>query len=141
MLSYLSWAITPLLQHMQKRDRILYEANNQCYYCGCAIDNNTRFESNSACLNLFIPKRYGGTRAAHNLVASCYSCAAFCKKDLDTTSISLAAVRKYINLERKRQRLPYNKDFANLDVEIIEARRLPTLPSNLTDPNIEDDGL
>src|SRR6516225_5428605 len=107
MLLYLSWAITPLLQHMQKRNRILYQANNQCYYCGCAIDDNTKFEINSACLNMYIPKKYGGTKQSNNLVAACYACCALCKKDLDTRHISLAMVRKFVNLERKRQRLPY----------------------------------
>jgi hypothetical protein len=87
---------------------------------------------------MYIPKKYGGTKQSNNLVAACYACCALCKKDLDTRHISLAMVRKFVNLERKRQRLPYNKEFVDANVDVVQEpmpARLPTINNNIVGPD------
>ena len=119
---------------MTTKQQVIYASNHQCYYCGGLIDDTTQFKLNSACVNLYIPKSLGGTNARDNLVASCYACSAFIKKNLDVTKLSLAAVRKFVNLERKRMHLNYCQDYADYVEEHFVARSKPQASLTIVAP-------
>ena len=117
------------LSSYNSRRLFLFNHNHQCYYCGCVINPDTKYESDSACINLLVPVRFGGRRTPTNMVASCYTCCVVIKRDMDTRGMSIAQLRGILNRQRRDLGFAYNSVYAG-----GEPQAAPQEPQALTPP-------
>jgi hypothetical protein len=118
--------------HFNRRDQILFESGDQCYYCGCLVQGATRYQPDSACVIMHVPRKYGGNRQPANLRVACFVCATHVKKDLDTRHMSVEQVRAWINKERRRMGFAYNEVYAGL---VPDAARPTPMRVALAEPH------
>lgn len=132
------------------RQQILDLHQWTCYYCATPLSKgDNKYADNYPCLNLWIPKRYGGRPVRTNFVGCCRKCVTI-KLDINPTALGgIEGVRKFINKQRYALGLSYCQEWfygdppttqpiLNISVNPVPPPIVPPIPARTAFDDLED---